>query len=574
MKKLALPVLFFFMISSLWAMPPMPGSGHTHDGSVFYDDEEPAALYAPALSSDNSSESSSAKYPITVSTTGNKTILVILAAFSDLAFNSGSATIPGTQTHDTSYYSNLLQGASGLTMKQYYLQQSRDKLNLSFKVVGPYIADFGYSYYGANYAGIRSEDIRPGHLIYEMLNKAKPDVESSGVSLDNCSVIVIHAGPGEEESAASADCIWSHRSSLTKRNKSEGGGIPPVTIGGKVFDDYLVVPEYNVWRNTAAAKYEYEATIGVFCHEFGHVLGLQDAYDTSYATNGVGAWSLMGAGSWGTVGKAGKPSGSDPAPLMAWERLALGWIDEEPIELDYDSFSSCSFKEINNAEKVYTVKLADNQFLLFEGKAQNMSGTGMCVPESGLLITHMHKGILSAYWTKNTINSGLSRPHGVMVVEAVAENYKENGLGNLWRSESTSNRFTTTALFRSGTLTSVGPATKTESASIPFMPIFIDTIIASGVVIGIVAAWYAGRRKLCAVIAVAVTAVCISMGCTVYAESGGGTKDAGPNTNYYTTINNVHSKTGISGITVYNIKCKSDGSGSFIIKKENYSSSE
>ena len=559
----------------------MPGSGHTHDGSVFYDDDEPAALYAPVLSSDYSDDSSSAKYPITVSTTGNKTILVILAAFPDLAFNSGSAVIPETQTHDASYYSNLLQGGSGLTMKQYYLQQSRNKLNLSFKVVGgpgyagtDYTASQGYAYYGANYAGIRSEDIRPGHLIYEMLNKAKNDPELSGVNLDNCAVIVIHAGPGEEESAASANCIWSHRSSLTKRKKSEGD-VAAVTIGGKVFDDYLVVPEYNSWKNTATAKYEYEATIGVFCHEFGHVLGLQDAYDTSYATNGVGSWSLMGGGSWGTVGKAGKPSGSDPAPLMAWERLALGWIDEEPIELDYDSFSSCSFKEINNAEKVYTVKLADNQFLLFEGKAQNMSGTGMCVPESGLLITQMHMGILSAYWTKNTINSGLSRPHGVMVVEAVAENYKENGLGNLWRTESTTNRFTTTALFRRGTLTSVGPSTKTESASIPFMPILVDTIIASCVVIGMLAAWYAGRRKLCAVIAVAVTAVCISMGCTVYVEeSGGGTKDAGPNTNYYITTNNVHSKTGYSGITISNIKCKSDGSGSFIIKKENYSSSE
>ena len=77
-----------------------------------------------------------------------------------------------------------------------------------------------------------------------------------------------------------------------------------------------------------------------------------------------------------------------------------------------------------------------------------------------------------------------------------------------------------------------------------------------------------------AVIAVAVTAVCISMGCTVYVDSGGGTKDAGPNTNYYTTTYNVHSKTGISGITISNIKCKSDGSGSFVIKKANYSSAE
>ena len=535
------------MASILWAMPPMPGSGLTHDGSVF-PEESPAGLRGPALAYGSSANSSSAKVDISASTTGNKTILVILAAFPDLDFNSGITA----QTHDAAYYSNRLQGPSGFTMKQYYLDQSRNKLNLSFLVLGKYTADFGYSYYGAN--DILGNDVHPEKLVAEMLNNAKAEAEASGVNLDNCAVIIVHAGPGEEVGSVSADYIWSHRSSLTKK------GASTVTIDGKVFNDYIIVPEYNSFRGSA------EATIGVFCHEFGHILGLVDIYDTTGATSGVGQWSLMGGGSWGSVGKAGVASGTDPAPLMAWERLALGWIDEEQIA-EIEGANSYSFSEMNSENKVYTVKLTDNQFLLLEGKEENMTGTGMFVPETGLLITQMHKEILTERWSTNRVNNGSYRPHGVMVLEAVAENYKTKGLGNLWRTDSTANRFTTTALFRSSTLTSVGPSEKSASASIPFLPIFIDTIMASGALIGMLAAWYAGRRKLCAAVAVAMTAICISMGCSISAGSDPETHDTGPTTNYYTSTTEVYSKTGSSGVTIYDINCNSDGSGSFTIKR-------
>lgn len=540
----------------------MPGSGLTYDGSIREGEEYPSALFAPALSSDVGVRQASAKVEVPVSTTGSKKILVILADYTDLPFNAYDAS--SAATHNKTYYNDLLQNSSNLTMKKYYSAQSRNLLDLSFYVTETYHADYGYAYYGSNNSA--DNDSNAAGLVKELLTKAALDGDIPS-GLDGCTVIVVHAGPGEEAGSGnppseidSKKCIWSHRDKLSRH------GISPVEVNGTYFDSYLIVPEYYYYQNT------FEATIGVFCHEFGHVLGLQDAYDTTYATSGVGQWSLMGGGSWGSNGKGGTTPGSDPTPLMAWERLALGWIAEEDITPASGDDNYCSFSNINDANKVCTVKLADDQYLLLEGKAKNMSGSGMCVMEEGLLITQIHKEILSTYWSKNRINNTSYRPHGAMVVEAVASNYATNGLGNLWRKDNTNNRFTTTALFRADTLTSIGPEYHKQSAGVPFLLVFIFTVIGSGFIIALVGLLYAGRKKLCAGIAVAAAVVCISVSCTISAGGGGGgggdAYDKGPNTNYYASIRGVHTKTERSGITIYNIICNSDGSGSFYIRKK------
>ncbi len=556
MKKLLPVFLLIFMASLLWGVSPKPGSGLTYDGSIMHNESVGASW--------DGVRRASALTQASVSTTGSKKILVILAAFNDYSFNQDYASTTYTNTHDTAYYSNLLQDSTEqLTMKSYYQQQSRGNLNLSFQVLGPYAAANGYAYYGEN--DIYKNDKRPGALVYEMLNKVK---NSTDADLDNCTVIIIHAGPGEEEGSVGSNFIWSHRSSLTEK------GMSTVTDkNGTVFNDYIMVPEYTLWTNQG--KTYAESTIGTVCHEFGHILGLPDAYDTLYATAGVGQWSLMGGGEWGSMGKYGVAPGTDPAPFMAWELVRLGWIDEEKITLESGGIKYCTFGNMNDSSKVLRVDLCSGQYLTFEGKAENLTGSGMVSYEKGLLITQIHEGIVEKYGAikKNTMNATSYRPHGSMVVEAVAANYKTNGLGNLWRGSSNAYRTTTTALFRSDTLTSVGPegygsSTTREDSS--FLLLFISTILGSGIVISVLATWYAGRRKLCAVIAAAAVAVCVSLSCTISTgddSPSGGTNDKGPNTNYYTTITNVHTKTGYSGITIYNITCDDNGSGSFYIKK-------
>lgn len=538
----------------------MPGSGLTHDGSLRW---EPAAsdsdvsLPLRAPSAEHSSKSSS------VSTTGTKNILVILAQFpAGEGTRSSYKKLSFKSAHDVAYYENLLgdytnPAPANLTMAEYYKKMSRGKLGLQFQVLGPYTADYDYAFYGVN--NIYGNDTYPFILVYEMLEKARKSGEVAG-NIDNCTVIVIHAGPGEENGGVTTDYIWSHHNTLTNND------YPTVTINGKVFDGYTLVPEYIISGNRT------EASIGVFCHEFGHVLGLPDSYDTSGATAGVGQWSLMAGGSWGSKGdnSAGAMAGADPSPFMAWELVKLGWIKEENITPAAGKSADYTFDNINNASKVYRINLNKEQYLTLEGKKKDSTGTDMYVMETGLLITQHHQTVLDIYGgSANAINYGSYRVHGAMVVEAVASNYKYNGLGDLWRGSGDAYRITTQALFRRDTLTAVGPSGETKSASIPFLPLFFSTIIGSGVVITILLVWYYGRKKLCIAIACAACAACISMSCVIETSGsgGGGTYDTGPNTNCYLYINNVHSKTENSGITIYNIKCNSDGSGSFSVKR-------
>ena len=568
MKKFIPFVLLLLISPLLWSASPKPGSGHTHDGSIRPDMEE-MGFY----SSSDGVRRTSAMAKSAVSTTGSKKILVILAEFKDYKFNKTGTPAEYSLPHNKKYYEDLLQDGSWFTVKKYYYQQSRRNLSLSFQVLGPYETDNNYIYYGENDNTLQENDMRPGTLVQEMMVKAR-DSGSAETDLDNCAVFIIHSGPGEEEDSKNfSNFIWSHRSSLTRQNNKKyypyEADLSPVEIvpGKPKFDDYIIVPEYTIWNAIGAPPPE--ATIGVICHEFGHVLGLPDAYDIYGKTAGVGQWSLMGGGEWGSMGTYGVAPGEDPTPFMAWELAKLGWITESDITPNAGTSNYYEFDNMNESSKVYRVNLGNGQHLTLEGMAKNLSGSGMAVYETGLLITQVHEGINKKYGgSTNQINSTNYRPHGSMVVEAKASNYKANGLGDLWRGSSNTYRVTTTALFRSDTLTSVGPV-ESSSADLPFLPLFISTIIGSGVTVSILLLWYYGRKKLCFAVACAAFAACFGMSCAISGGGGGGgTYDTGPNTNYYTSMTEVHSKTGNSGITIYNIKCNEDGSGSFSIKKE------
>lgn len=346
---------------------------------------------------------------------------------------------------DPSVYFRILNGnsSSDLSVRKYFQDMSNNNLNLQFDIYGPVKVSKAWEYYGAN-SGL--DDAHPGELVSEALRIMVSRYSSVDFSLydnDNNgyvdSVIIIHEGRGEE-SGGGADTIWSHQWDLASA-AFYGDGNGPVNAGdGVTFNIYTIQPEYTVTRG--------DSSMGVYAHEFGHVLGLPDLYDTGMIpdTYGVGDWSLMASGSWkGPVTN----DGTTPSPLLAWERFKIGgsgWVTMTTLA----SAAGQVIGDIETTKEVFKVILdsipGEVQYLIIEGK-QSSTSTQWYVPgpapAGGLLITHIHEGVISTYSVSDAVNAGSARVHGVNILEAdgthlwsktnsgnVADLYTSGGVNN------------------------------------------------------------------------------------------------------------------------------------------------
>lgn len=137
-------------------------------------------------------------------------------------------------------------------------------------------------------------------------------------------VAVVHTGAGAE---AGAQNIWSHRWNfrmLTGGQPYQTNDIDSSTGKYVLIDgDYAIQPELKGNNNQIGNLIE----IGVFAHEFGHIFGLPDLYDTDNSSEGLGNWCLMAGGSWGGNGNTPET----PVHMSAWCKKQLGWLT--PIDI-------------------------------------------------------------------------------------------------------------------------------------------------------------------------------------------------------------------------------------------------
>jgi M6 family metalloprotease-like protein len=346
----------------------------------------------------------------------------------------------------TIFYNNLFNGetSSDLSLRKYYQEMSNSKMNITFDVFGPVQIPKSWDYYGANNSS--GDDMHPGELVSAAVQKMVTLYSSTDFShYDNDNdgkvdtIIIIHQGRGEE-SGADEKTIWSHKWDLVSA-KYYGDGSGPVTADGVTFNVYTIQPEYTFSEG--------DSSIGVFAHELGHVFGLPDLYDINGDTYGVGNWSLMASGSWCGPGY----DGTRPAPLLAWERNIVGngeWIAITSIT----GSGTYSINDIESGHTVYKINLdsGTGQYLLLEGKKQSTADQ-WTVNGTGILVTHIHEGIITAYMDENTINTGSGRVHGVNIVEA------DNG-NNLWNK---TNYGTGTDLYYSGNNASLTETTTPDT---------------------------------------------------------------------------------------------------------------
>jgi len=309
-------------------------------------------------------------------TTGARKLVCILMGYADKAFTK-------TQTDFNNLFNQVGYTTGGATgsVKDFYNENSYNQFNLTVTVAGPFTAAYNMAYYGANDAS--GYDVNPRALVTEAVNLADPTVNFADFDNDGDGTVdgvyVIYAGYGEE-AGGGADCIWAHAWSITA-----------VVKDGKTISKYSCSAELSGNSGTTLTG------IGVICHEFGHVLGAPDYYDTDYSTggqfDGTGKWDLMASGSWNN-------NGITPAHHNAYTKVKVyGWATA-PI-LSAASNITVNYAEAN--QSFYQINsTTSGEYWILENR--QLVGFDSYLPGHGLMAYHVHSTI-ATYTTSNTINA-------------------------------------------------------------------------------------------------------------------------------------------------------------------------
>ncbi len=332
--------------------------------------------------------------------TGTNNILIIVIDYSDLS---------ATQTPTS--FTDMVNGpwAAG-TLDEYYEEVSYGVFGLSGIAYGWYRAANNHIYY-ANFDGISGTDDDFGtgaypHNAPRLVEEAVDAAEAAGVNFSNFdndgdgfvdTVFIVHGGRGGEATGDPND-IWSHKWSI-----SSGGGTSRY-YDGVIIDTYNIQPELNSGWN--------HIEIGVFAHEYGHILGLPDLYDTKGSSEGIGNYGLMAGGSWGADGA----SPERPSHMCAWSKSYLEWIN--PTVITEDTLDQL-INQIETNSKVYKLWTGGRpqaEYFLVSNR-QKVGFDSRFIGNGGLLIWHIDEDVIDANLFSNTVNANVNHK-GVDLEEA------------------------------------------------------------------------------------------------------------------------------------------------------------
>ena len=323
--------------------------------------------------------------------------LVILVNFADKRFVVNNPRQAYTDLLNESGYS--VNGGTG-SARDYFIASSDSLFSPVFDVYGPYTLPENTAYYGSTDAGAAVMVKQAVSLACEAgVDLSQYDTDGDGV-IDN--VFVYYAGYNEAEGGP-AETIWPHR--YVVQNS-------PTYCGVRIYD-YACTSELRGYSGAAMCG------IGTFCHEFGHVLGLPDLYDTENSrAYTVGEWDIMSSGSYNNNGRT-------PPSYSAYERFFLDWLT--PVQID--KAGVYMLNPLTATNEAFLLAAASHnlvgstpnptEFFLLENR-QHVgwdAGTSALIG-TGMLVWHITYN--ASRWSQNKPNNG-----GVLGVDIV-EAYNQN----------------------------------------------------------------------------------------------------------------------------------------------------
>ncbi|NKB68383.1 MAG: T9SS type A sorting domain-containing protein [Candidatus Latescibacteria bacterium] len=309
-------------------------------------------------------------------TTGSRRVLVIFAHFADESFalpawrtDLFNAARPGSFTHfyDTMSFGQL--HVEGQVAPQVYRASGRPESYLSDDPTE--LGDYG-------------------RFSKEILRQADANIDFSAYDNDGPDGI-----PNSGDDDGIVDALFIILDAIPANFiLGNANGIASLDLGGDYLADdagangqpIRIVSDQGILGQGS----NYNQTVGIMCHEYGHVLGLPDLFNTEFLRTknpggpendsaGIGNWGLMG---WGTLGWQ---RNDGPTSFSAWSRLQLGWAQLAQPRATEDTLE---LEDVGRRGALYQIPLARREFFLLEYRRRQSSYYDRNMPGQGLLVWH------------------------------------------------------------------------------------------------------------------------------------------------------------------------------------------
>ena len=311
-------------------------------------------------------------------------LLVLLVNFSDKSMQT---------SHNKAFFENLLNGSMP-SVQDYFKTSSGGTYVPVFDVFGPYTLGNNMAYYGANDSN--GDDQRPDQMVVDACalaaadgcNFSNYDTNNDG-TVDN--IYVIYAGYGEA-AGAPANTIWPHSWEIYSQNVSG-----TLKYNNKYLGHYACSAELSGKSGTNSDG------VGTFAHEFSHVIGLPDYYDTDYGENSdnyvtPGEWTLMDQGSY-------NGNGQYPPLYSAYDKYFMGWMTPKFLAKDevknvtlYTTWND-NYQITGGASRVACTSTSTVYYI----ENRQKSGYDQYLPGHGMVVWKVRYS--STNWNNNNLNN-------------------------------------------------------------------------------------------------------------------------------------------------------------------------
>lgn len=309
--------------------------------------------------------------------------LVILVEFSDRSFSRTDIrdiidSMVNQRGYDGYMSSSLIPEKIECTgsVRDYYYDNSMGAFDPQFDIVGP--VKISYSMYDAGGSGNGQVLAAAACQAADgLVDFSRYDGDGDGTA---DMVYLIYAGYGANSSGNNSDLLWPHASKMLG-----------VRLDGVSLSRYACSTEMYGREGSGVLD-----GIGTMCHEFSHVLGLPDEYDTDYASGGgqsvhPATWSVMAGGSYRNKSRT-------PVGYTLYERYALGFASPQLIAAP----GQFSLGPLNTTNQGFRINSGiANEFFLLENRQQTRWDAYLA--GHGMIVTRVDS-TYAQVWEENTIN--------------------------------------------------------------------------------------------------------------------------------------------------------------------------